>query len=141
MDNIIALIVAILGSGGISALITNMLNARKYKAEARMIEEDADSKHQQTEREHDEYIHTQLREITETHRKESEELRRMNKELTARICELEIRINKMMEWIVIDNNSYRSWLETELRKYNPDIEFPKCKPAPGFEEYTSESDT
>jgi predicted nuclease with TOPRIM domain len=79
-----------------------------------------------------EYIRTQLKELSDTHRQESDELRKQNRELNAKITELNDKINQLMTWVVVDNNSYRTWLENELLKLKPDIEFPKCRPAPGF---------
>lgn len=128
-------LVAVLGSGGACSLVTAFMSKRKYKAEAAMIEAEVEAKRKETERSYMEYIHEQFREITEAHKRESEELRTQNRELTKKVNDLEARINKFHEWLVIDNNQRINWYETELRKYNPDIKVPHCKPAPGFEEY------
>lgn len=132
MDNIATVIIAILGSGGLCSIITSIFSRRKYKAEASLIEVEAEEKRKAAEREYMNYIHGQFKEITETYKRESEDLRAMNRELNDRVRSLENRINKLMEWIINDDGSYRTWLENELRKYDPDIEFPKCKPAPSF---------
>lgn len=142
MKDVITLLVAVLGSGGLCSVITALFSRRKYKAEASLIEAEAEEKRKVAERGYMEYIHTQFKEITETYKKESEELRTMNRELTTRVQSLESRINKLMEWVINDDGSYRNWLENEVRKYDPEIEFPKCKPAPGFEDLFSDaSDT
>ena len=122
----------IIGSGGIASAIVALLSVRKYKAEAKVLEQQADTNHQETEQKINEYIRTQLKELSDTHRAESDELRKQNRELNDKITTLNDRINQLMQWIIVDNNSYRSWLENELLKLKPDIEFPKCKPAPGF---------
>lgn len=142
MEHITAILIAVLGSGGLCSIITAFFSRRKYKAEASIIEAEAEEKRQKSEREYMDYIHSQFKEITETYKQQAEEQRKVNSELSERVRTLETRINKLMEWVINDDGSYRTWLENELKKYDPDIEFPKCKPAPGFEEYNSDaSDT
>jgi hypothetical protein len=133
MENIATVLIAVLGSGGLCSIITAIFSRRKYKAEASLIEVEAEEKRKTAEREYMNYIHGQFKEITETYKRESEELRTMNSELNDRVRSLENRINKLMEWIINDDGSYRTWLENELRKYDPDIEFPKCKPTHSFD--------
>lgn len=122
-ENIVTLLITVLGSGGLCSLITVLFSRRKYKAEALLIETEAEERQKKMERDYMDYVHNQLKEITETYKRESEELR-------ARVNSLETRINKLMEWVVNDDVAYRTWLETKLKEYNPDIELPKCKPAP-----------
>ena len=126
------IISVVIGSGGIASAIVALLSVRKYKAEAKVLEQQADTNRLETEQKMNEYIRTQLKELSETHKQESDELRKQNKELSEKINVLNDRINQLMNWIIVDNNSYRSWLENELLKLKPDIEFPKCKPAPSF---------
>lgn len=137
MEQIATVLIAVLGSGGLCSIITAFFSRRKYKAEASIIEAEAEEKRQKSEREYMDYIHIQFKEITETYKQQAEEQRKVNSELSERVQTLETRINKLMEWVINDDGSYRTWLENELKKYDPDIEFPKCKPAPGFEEYNS----
>lgn len=139
-EMIAMIISAVLGSGGIASAIVAFLSARKYRAEAALLEQQVETAHKESEQKLNEYIRTQLKELSETHKKESEELRKQNKELSERVNVLTNRINQMMHWIVGDNNAYRTWLESELRKLKPDIVFPKCKPAPGFASYDSDSE-
>jgi len=129
---IIAIITAVLGSGGIATVVTSLISSKKYKAEASMLEQQAESARKESEQKMNEYIRTQLKELSDTHKQESDELRRQNRELGDKIAVLNNRINQLMSWVVVDNNSYKNWLENELRKLKPDIEFPKCRPAPGF---------
>lgn len=133
-------IIAILGSGGLCSAISVLLSRHKFRAEAKVIEADAEAKHKQTEREYMDYIHNQLKEITETHRKEAEETRAQNKALVKRVNDLEATVNDLMEWIILDNNARVTWLETELRKYNPDVAIPPCRPAPVLKKYNPEDD-
>jgi RecA/RadA recombinase len=126
------IISAVIGSGGIASAIVALVSIRKYKAEARLLEQEAETNRRESEQKMNEYIRTQLKELSDTHRQESDELRKQNRELNAKITELNDKINQLMTWVVVDNNSYRTWLENELLKLKPDIEFPKCRPAPGF---------
>lgn len=132
MKDIVTLLMAIIGSGGLCSVITVFFSRRKFAAEARMLEINAEKERDKAKRDHMDYIREQLIEITETHKRESEELRN-------RVSSLENRINNLMEWVITDDSSYRAWLENELKKYNPDIEFPKCKPAPGFENFNTDA--
>lgn len=131
---VIAIISAVLGTGGIGAAIVSLFSIRKYKAEALVLEQQVVTSRQESEQKINEYIRTQLKELSETHRHESDELRKQNNELNEKIAVLNDRINQLMKWIVVDNNTYRTWLENELIKLEPNIKFPKCKPAPGFSE-------
>ena len=68
--------------------------------------------------------------LKKKYEEECDALRKRNEELDSKISDLSNRLQTLMEWVVVDNNQYRSWLENELRKLNPDITFPTCKPAP-----------
>lgn len=131
---ILAIITSLIGTGGIASLIIALFSIRKYKAEAKVLEQQVESEKNETQQKVNEYIRQQLKELSETHKQESDELRRQNKELNEKLCILNERINQLMTWVVTDNNIYRTWLENELKKRDPDIEFPRCRPAPGFEE-------
>lgn len=129
---IITIIGAIIGSGGLTAAITALLSVRKYKAEARAIEQDAENARKEIEQKMNESIRQQIMDISNVHKKESEELRVQNEKLYSKIDNLNNKINELMEWIVYDNAKYRAWLENELVKVKPDIEFPECRPTPRF---------
>lgn len=131
---VVSIISAIIGTGGIGAAIVAIFSIRKYKAEALVLEQQVESSRSESEQKINEYIRTQLKELSDTHRHESDELRKQNNELNEKIAVLNDRINQLMNWIVVDNNTYRTWLENELLKLEPNIKFPKCRPAPGFSE-------
>lgn len=136
---VIAIITAVLGSGGVATVLTTFLSNKKYKAEADMLKQQIEDARAESEHKANEYIRSQLKELSDTHKQESDDLRRQNRDLSERISALNDKINQLMTWVVIDNNSYRSWLENELRKLKPDIEFPKCRPAPGFNNTSDET--
>lgn len=129
---IITIISAVIGSGGIAAAITAIVSSKKYKAEAMLLEQQAETARKDSEERMHENIRKQIMELSDVHKKESAELRKQNAILSTKINELNDEIQKLMEWIVYDNAKYRAWLETELVKLKPDIEFPECRPAPKF---------
>lgn len=132
-----SIIVAALGSGGISAIITAILSRHKYESEAAKteseaakIKSEADAVVKQTDITGIDYINRKLQEITEQSNKEATELRNRNDELNERINNLNDRLQVVMCWIVDDNQHYRQWLETKLIELDPSIEFPMCAPPP-----------
>ena len=142
----VMIISALFGTGGLTTIIVALLSFRKYKAEARLLEQQAMDAQKESERKANEYITNQLKELTDRHAQESEKYRTKIEELTTQnenkinalsdqITKLSTRVNQLMNWIIVDNNAYRSWLECELRKVKPDLKFPKCRPVPGFEDY------
>lgn len=120
---LIAIITAVIGSGGISAVISAFLSARKYRAEARQIEETS-------RRDLDQYVNEKLKEVTEMYISQTRELKDANSDLQKQITDLQHKLQGLMSWVIYDNQNYRMWLETELRRLNPNIEFPKCAPPP-----------
>lgn len=145
----VMIISALFGTGGLTTIIVALLSFRKYKAEARLLEQQAIDAQKESERKANEYITNQLKELTDRHAQESEKYRTKIEELTTQnenkinalsdqITKLSTRVNQLMNWIIVDNNAYRSWLECELRKVKPDLKFPKCRPVPGFEDYAVE---
>lgn len=152
VEIIVMIVSAVFGTGGITTIIVALLSFRKYKAEAKLIEQQAMDAQKESERKANEYITTQLKELTDRHAQESEKYRNKIEELTAQnenkintlsdqITKLSTRVNQLMNWIIVDNNAYRSWLECELRKVKPDLKFPKCRPVPGFEDRSPEEET
>ena len=149
---IVMIVSAVFGTGGITTIIVALLSFRKYKAEAKLIEQQAMDAQKESERKANEYITNQLKELTDRHVSESEKYRNKIETLTAQnekkidelkdqIAKLSQRVNQLMNWIIVDNNAYRTWLECELRKVKPDIKFPKCRPIPGFEDTSQEEKT
>lgn len=132
MGTIIAIIGAILGTGGITALLTVILSARKYKAEARAIEQQYETARREGEERINQAVRQQMLELSQVYKKDSDELRKQTVALYCKINELNGKIQELMNWIAYDNAKYRGWLETELIKLNPDIQFPECRPAPKF---------
>lgn len=124
MTQIITLITAVISSGGISALVTARITAKKADAENRHTDQETEGLRIQNEITEMDYINKRLQEISEINRKEANELRAKNESLNERIGELNHKMQTLMEWVVTDNYQYRSWLESQLKQVSPNIEFP-----------------
>ena len=140
-NNITSIIIAVLGSGSLASVLTVILSARKYKAEARTLEEQAHSSRMQMEQEMTERIHQQFADLAERFKKDSEEQRVQNKKLEKQVSQLNKHVNTLTNWIMTENASYRAYLENEIRKTNPDFVFPKTKPVPEWNETDMEFQT
>jgi hypothetical protein len=130
MTTIITFIATIVGTGGITAFLTTILSARKYRAEANRLEAEAEIARRESELKQNEYINKQLKELSESHQKESEELRQQNKVLNNKINELNNKLNELMIWVVSENHAHISFLKDKIREFEPDFVFPEMKPCP-----------
>ena len=105
---IISIIGAVLGSGGIAAVITAILSTRKYKAEARRMEQD-------TQKDLDRYVNDKLKEVTNMY---------INEE------DLQDKIQSIMSWIINENYTNISILKAKIQSLDPNFEFPEMRPCP-----------
>ena len=96
---VVMIISALFGTGGITTIIVALLSFRKYKAEAKLIEQQAEDAQKESERKTNEYITNQLKELTDRHVSESEKYRNKIETLTAqnekKIDELKDQIAKL----------------------------------------------
>lgn len=120
---ILALIGTIIGSGGISAIVTALLSSRKYKAEALRMEQD-------THKDLDRYVNDKLREVTNMYIEETQQLKRSNEQLHKQIDDLQDKLQMVMSWIVNENYTNISILRAKIQSLDPDFEFPEMKPCP-----------
>jgi len=140
IPELVTLITAFIGGGGISAVITARVSAKKQDADNRHTDQETEGLRIQNEITEMDYINKRLQEISEISKKEADELRRKNEALNDKISELNHKMQSLMEWIVTDNYKYRSWLENELKQVNPDVQFPETtKPPAVFEIKDKES--
>ena len=130
IPEIVTLITAFIGGGGISAVITARVAAKKQDADNRHTDQETEGLRIQNEITEMDYINKRLQEISEISKKEADELRRKNEALNDKISELNHKMQSLMEWIVTDNYKYRSWLENELKQVNPDVQFPETTQPP-----------
>lgn len=120
---IIAIIGAILGSGGIAATITAILSTRKYKAEAQRMEQD-------TQKDFDRYVNDKLKEVTNMYINETQQLKRSNELLHKQIEDLQEKIQSIMSWIINENYTNISILKAKIQSLDPNFEFPEIRPCP-----------
>lgn len=120
---ILALIGTIIGSGGISAIVTALLSSRKYKAEALRMEQD-------THKDLDRYVNDKLREVTNMYIEETQQLKHSNEQLHKQIDDLQDKLQMVMSWIVNENYTNISILRAKIQSLDPDFEFPEMKPCP-----------
>lgn len=140
IPEIVTLITAFIGGGGISAVITARIAAKKQDADNRHTDQETEGLRIQNEITEMDYINKRLQEISEISKKEADELRRKNEALNDKISELNQKMQSLMEWIVTDNYKYRSWLENELKQVNPDVQFPETTKPPAVFDTPKEHD-
>lgn len=147
--DIVALIVAIVGSGGISSGIATLLAARKHKVEIEQLRQQVEDSKADTKIKIDEHVQKQMIELNNTYKQEFEERRKEldqlhenNVHLKQQVETLSSQISQLMSWVVYDSMRYQEWLEDELVKRDPKIVFPTFRKPPKFvEEYlTNETD-
>lgn len=129
-SQITEIIVTAFSTGAVGAIISGLMTRRKYKAEAAAMEEALQNSRMESYQKSIDYIQEKMIDLSKKYEAESEVLRKRNEELDVKITDLNSRLQDLMEWVVVDNNKYRSWLETELLKLNPDISFPHCPEPP-----------
>lgn len=120
---IIAILGTIIGSGGIATIVTAILSARKYKAEALRMEQD-------TQRDFDKYVNDKLKEVTNMYIEETQQLKRSNEQLHKQIDDLQDKLQAIMSWIVNENYTNISILKAKIQSLDPSFEFPEMKPCP-----------
>jgi uncharacterized protein HemX len=132
-ETIAAIIIAILGSGGLGAVITSILSARKYKAEADQMEQENEKARRSFEQDMNEKLNKQFAELAEIHKNEAETQREQSKILEKEVADLKKQVVLLMSWIMTEDASYRLFLENKIRETEPDFVFPKLKPIPGMD--------
>ena len=146
MNNILELIIAILGSGTVASIVTHLMNKRKYSAEVDELRQQIDAARTDDRIKIDEHIQSQFMEIAESYKleiserkKEMDELRKQNVELLNQVNEFHKQINELntqldqfMSWFAYDVMGYQSWIEKELLKSNPNVQLPSYRKPPKF---------
>ena len=123
-EHILAIIGALGGATGISTLIVTVFQRKKYRAEAETIEVANQTTMIENQQKEMTYVTNQMRELQEMYKKEMNEIRDSNKKLQQKVDQLNKKLMTLMNWIVVDNRRYQTWLEDKLREYDPSIEFP-----------------
>jgi predicted nuclease with TOPRIM domain len=145
-ENIVQIVLAVIGSGVLTSIVTAFIGKRKYDAEVDELRQQIEAANTDNQIKIDEHIQAQFMELAETYKAETaarkqemEELRRQNNELIdqqnqfrTQITDLENQIHKLMTWVTYDMLSYQSELEQELLRLNPDVKLPSYRKPPKF---------
>ena len=146
MENLIQIVLAFIGSGVLTTIVTYFVSKKKYAAEVEALKQQIDAARTDDRIKIDEHIQAQFMEIAESYKAETaarkqeiDELRKENAELMVQIQgfqrqinELNSQITQLMNWIAYDMLHYKNWLEKELLKFDPNIQFPNYRRAPKF---------
>jgi gamma-glutamyltranspeptidase len=127
---ILAIIGGLGGATGISTLLVTIFQRRKYKAEAETIDAANQTTIIHNQQEEMTYVTNQLIHLQEMYKTDMEELREANKRLQHKVDGLNKKLMTLMNWIVVDNHKYQTWLEERLKEYDPDIVFQEHMPPP-----------
>ena len=137
--DITAIIIAIVSSGGISSVIASLLAARKHKIEMEQLKQQVEDDKTDTKIKIDEHVQKQMLELNnaykqefEERRKELDQLHENNSNLKKQVDILSTQISQLMSWVVYDSMRYQEWLEAELLKRDPEIQFPNFRKPPKF---------
>lgn len=120
----LAIIGALGGATGISTLLVTVFQRKKYKAEAETIEAQNQTTIIHNQQEEMKFVTNQMRDLQEMYKKEMTEIRESNQKLQKKVDKLNKKLVTLMNWIVVDNRKYQTWLEGKLREYDPNIAFP-----------------
>ncbi len=127
---ILAIIGGLGGATGISTLLVTIFQRRKFKAEAETIDAANQTTIIHNQQEEMTYVTNQLIHLQEMYKSDMEELRESNKRLQRKVDSLNKKLMTLMNWIVVDNHKYQTWLEERLKEYDPDIVFQEHMPPP-----------
>ena len=138
-EQITTIILAVIGSGGLSSAVTSFLSRKKNAAEIDQLRQQITDNEADTKIKIDEHIQKQMLELSTTYKREFEsrtaeikELRKQNDLLKKQVTDLSNEINQLMSWVVYDSMRYQEWLENELLQREPNIQFPKFRKPPKF---------
>ena len=120
---ILAGVGAIIGSGGVVALIHEFSIRRKVNSDVESHKSDQTTELMK-------YFTDEIKRINEQTKDEFNKMREENKGLRKDIKILNSRITDLVKWILFDNASYRTWLENTLKTFDPDINIPSCSEPP-----------
>lgn len=127
---IVAIIGALGGGAGLTAVLTTIFQYRKYREEADTIHVQNEQIRSENERTEMDYVKKSLIEMQELYKKEMNEMRESNRILEQRIDVLNKKLSSLMNWIVGDDHRYRSWLESKLHELDPSLQFPELSDPP-----------
>ena len=127
---IIAAVGAIIGSGGVTALIHEFTVRRKVNHDADHDHDEIEIKKAENTTDLMKYYSDEIKHINDTTQAYLKEIQQENKSLKKDIVSLNGKITALTNWIMRDNANYRSWLEKSLKDLDPNIVLPECAPPP-----------
>ena len=116
--------------GGATAIINAVSNKRKVDADADSSKETLNQQREQIHNELLKYFTEKLQKMNDETTERFNKLQAENEELRKELAAMNRKLTELNRWIMVDNAAYRTWLENELKKRDPDIEFPNCPPPP-----------
>ena len=109
-----------LGGGGIVAILNRVLG---HKEKNKELSDDLAK-----------FYGDQIKDLAAKSQEQYENLQKrydsVTEDLSNQIKTLTTKLTVLNRWIIIDNAKYRTWLEDELRKRDPDIQIPDCPEPP-----------
>lgn len=120
---IVAIIGSIIGSSGLTAILTTVFSRKKYTEEGKKMQQDREINL-------DKYVNDKLKEVTEMYRSETKELKDSNIALQAQVTDLQNKIQALMSWIVNDNYATQTFLIAKIKELDPEFEIPETAPFP-----------
>lgn len=143
MDTLGAVLAAIGGGTGLSAVLVTIFSYRKYRAEAdatRVANEQTEMEYikksfkelnEETKAQFNEFKESAKAEIKGLH-EEIDRLRESNATLDSTVRELKDNLSSLMAWVEGDNKRYREWLEAKVHELDPSILFPPTTDPPNM---------
>lgn len=120
---ILAGVGAVIGSGGVVAILHELSIRRKVKSDSEV------QKSEQTT-ELMKYFTDEIKHVNEQTKEQFNKMQEKNEYLIKKVDVLNTRINELVKWVMVDNAVYRAWLENTLRTLDPSIDIPKCADPP-----------
>ena len=127
---IVAGVAALIGSGGVTALVHEISVRHKVKADAAKQSSDLESQKSAQTTEMMKYFTDEIKRINEETKVQLDTIRAENSELKKQVTRLNGRLTDLVRWIMYDNNNYRTWLERTIRELDPNIAIPPCTDPP-----------
>lgn len=134
------LVGAILGSGGVTAVIHALVERRKAKNEGTLEEHNFEKEKALMLNDVQKYMNEEMKKLNDRITEQMEEVKGENAELKKEIKELNKKLADLIHWVMYDNAAHRAWLEKTLREFDPNIDIPECSEPPiVFADFTDDT--
>lgn len=134
------LVGAILGSGGVTAVIHALVERRKAKNEGTLEDHNFEKEKALMLNDVQKYMNEEMKKLNDRITEQMEEVKGENAELKKEIKELNKKLADLIHWVMYDNAAHRAWLEKTLREFDPNIDIPECSEPPiVFADFTDDT--